>query len=57
LYKYIFLWDSSESLSKLKVGQEAHPTINYFCKNGMHPFEKWKLEAIGLLNRITPFPL
>ncbi len=26
--KYIFLWDRPESLSKLKGGQDAHPTHN-----------------------------
>jgi hypothetical protein len=32
-----FLVGQASCLSKLKGGQDAHSTRNYFCKNGMHP--------------------
>jgi len=32
-----FLVGQASCLSKLKGGQDANPTRNYFCKNGMHP--------------------
>jgi hypothetical protein len=39
-------------LSKLKGGQDAHPTINYFYKNGMHPKKTPNSIELGVLQKL-----
>src|SRR5919199_3031053 len=47
LCKYIFLWDRTYCLSKLKGTQDAHPTRNYFCIHGMLPVQTPILAGIA----------